>query len=472
MNWHKTTGVAATAIGVLAGSYLAYSHLGYFSNVSFLGGVLLLQVVVVCLWNYAARFFPFVMIVFMWAGMNVPLQSTWTAGRWMVLAAGTGVGVVLWLRTPSPHFGTLHLVALSCVSAAFVSASLSPYPKMAFLKALSLLLLFTYCSAGARLAVFGRGIRFFQGLLLGCEIVVYGTAACYFVLGKQVWGNPNSLGAAMSIGVFPILLWGWRVSELAVLRRRRLIALLGCVYLIFFSGARAGMAAMVIVSLLFCFCLRQYRLMAQVTMLFLALIAVKGVLGPESLDKQAADAKDSILYKGHKAEGVLGSRKAPWEATMAGFRDHPYFGTGYGTSPTGEDPGAIAQFSSSAETSREHGSSYMTIAEWVGLIGVLPFALLLGTTAFNVGRVGVWLRRTPDPHHFAVPLAAVLVAGFVHAGFEDWLFAVGAYPCVFFWVFAFILNDLVPANAAVPVRQVVPGVPHRVTDWRTLAPNR
>ena len=41
-------------------------------------------------------------------------------------------------------------------------------------------------------------------------------------------------------------------------------------------------------------------------------------------------------------------------------------------------------------------------------------------------------------------IALILAAGLIHAGFEDWLFAVGNYLCVFFWSLAFILIDLVP----------------------------
>ena len=100
----------------------------------------------------------------------------------------------------------------------------------------------------------------------------------------------------------------------------------------------------------------------------------------------------------------------------------------------------------------------MTIAEWVGLLGVLPFLMLLGLTALNVGKVWVWMRKTANPYHYSVPLAMVLVAGFAHAAFEDWLFAVGSYPCVYFWSFAFVLVDLVPAGDKVLVSRVLPGV--------------
>ncbi len=43
--------------------------------------------------------------------------------------------------------------------------------------------------------------------------------------------------------------------------------------------------------------------------------------------------------------------------------------------------------------------------------------------------------------HYVVPVTMVLAAGLIHAGFEDWLFAVGYYLSVFFWVLAFSFLD-------------------------------
>jgi hypothetical protein len=42
----------------------------------------------------------------------------------------------------------------------------------------------------------------------------------------------------------------------------------------------------------------------------------------------------------------------------------------------------------------------------------------------------------------------VVMAGLVHAVFEDWLFAVGYYLTVLFWVLAFLLMDVVPESSA------------------------
>ena len=64
------------------------------------------------------------------------------------------------------------------VLAALVSAAVSSFPMLSFLKALSLLLLFLYASTGARLALSGREEKFFQRLLWFVEIVVYISADC------------------------------------------------------------------------------------------------------------------------------------------------------------------------------------------------------------------------------------------------------------------------------------------------------
>lgn len=473
MNSVKPAQWVGIVLGLGLVLYIVYSHLQYFGDVSFLGGILLLEVIIACLWRYDERFFVFLLIAFVWAGMHIPLQGTWTAGRWAVLSAGAAVGYVVWLKNPRRPFGTVHLLAFFCVCAAFVSATVSPYIQMASFKASSLLLLFLYCSSGARLAVLDREERFFAGLIWGSEIVVYITAFCYLVLGQSIWGNPNSLGAAMSIGLFPVLLWGWLTSEGIGVRSRRLGALLLCTYLVFFSMARAGMISMVLVTLVFCFCLHQYKLLVKAMAVLLFLIAVMGILDPVSLGNKLGGLEEAVIYKGHKGEGMLGSRKSPWEKSIATIKDHPWFGTGYGTSPTGEDPGlSFGTIASSSETVREHGSSYMTIAEWVGLLGVAPFAAILLLVSSNVWKVCAWMTRTGDPRHYSIPLAMVVLSGLVHAGFEDWLFAVGSYPCVYFWVFSFVLVDLVPTTARVPAPRTVSGFPGSLpADFRAVAPN-
>jgi len=456
MNSTKLGRWAGIALGFSMAAYLTYTHLQSFSNISFLGGALLLEVIVFSLWKYEQRFFVLLLVAFAWAGMNIALASAWTAGRWVVLGAGAIVGFIVWTKSSHARLGSLDLIAFFCVCSAFVSAGVSEFHSMAFLKALSLLLLFLYCVSGARLAFFGREARFFHGLLQGSEIVVYATAICYLGLGNKVWGNPNSLGAVMGVAIFPVLLWGWVNSDGQAAKMRRLISLVLCTYLVIFSMARAGIISMAAVTIVFCVCLHQYKLLLKVVSFCLLLIAVTGMFAPQVLDDALDNMKDAMLYKGHKEEGLLGSRLTPWQQTIASIKEHPLFGTGYGTSPSGEDPGMdYGRFASSAETARENGSSYLTLAEWTGLLGVLPFVLLLGATTLNVWKTCAWMRRTADPRHYSIPLAMVALGGLIHANFEDWLCAVGYHICVYFWSLAFVLADLVPVAAEVPASRFV-----------------
>jgi hypothetical protein len=113
-------------------------------------------------------------------------------------------------------------------------------------------------------------------------------------------------------------------------------------------------------------------------------------------------------------------------------------------------------FESLREATREHGNSYLAITEWVGLVGGVPFFALVILIAVNVGRALKQMRQTGNVFSPAVPLAGVLLAGLVHAAFEDWLFASGYYLCVFFWTLAFIMVDVLPAPSAAPAAQSAP----------------
>src|SRR5258708_20025544 len=152
------------------------------------------------------------------------------------------------------------------------------------------------------------------------------------------------------------------------------------------------MDSVILVSVRLCVCLHRYKLLVKMVALGLFVFAVIGMWAPETLSKELGDLKDDVLYKGHKEEGVMGSRRTPWGSSIASIKEHPLFGTGYGTSPTGESPGLnIGNVSTTTATEREHGSSYITLAEWVGLFGVLPFPALLAITVANVCRVCAWI---------------------------------------------------------------------------------
>jgi O-antigen ligase len=446
------------AIFCLFAVYAAAFHPEYFSNSDELTNLLFLQVLLAAIWNYRVRFFPFLLAAFLWAGMTLPLNGEWTSGRWLVLAVGALAGLVVYGRNERYCFATFHLVALFCVVAALVSAAVSAYPSLAFLKAMGLLLLFLYGSSGARVAVTGRAASFFLKLLLGCELLVYNTAISYFIFHAEIFGNPNSLGAVMGVAAVPVLLWGVMVSERPTTRWRRTFAFALALLLLFSSYARAGIAGAAVSCILLCIGLRRYGLLLKGLGVALALAALVAAVVP--FHKQPSQSLTSVfVYKGHREDGILASRRPIWDETVSTIQAHPWWGSGFGTSPTSSE--AVEQpdtYKSLREATREHGNSYLAITEWVGFVGDIPFFGLVLLVAVNVGRAFAQMRRTGNVLSPAIPLAGVLTAGLIHAAFEDWLFAPGYYLCVFFWALAFIMVDVLAATAAsaAPAAQSAP----------------
>jgi O-antigen ligase len=440
----KSVLIGAAVLGSLVLAYAALSRPGYFTNPTYFGGLILLEFLIAAVWMYRRIFFPIVIVTFLLAGSRYPVGTVWTSARWGFLAVGALVGSLIMLKERGHHgFGLFHATAVFAVLTALLSASFSRYPEFALLKVLSLFLLFLYAGTGARLAVTGREDRFFNGLLIGCEVFVGANAALYAV-GLEPLGNPNSLGAVMGVACAPILLWGALLGDNRFAQRRRCVLYAICVYLVFASHSRAGLAAVLVSSGLLCMALRKYKLFIQGSVIILILVAASGIVQPEAISSLFT----SVVYKGGDREhGMLASRESPWQAAVESIRDHPWLGTGLGTTASGGDASAgLAKFSSTSISTTENGSSYLTITSGVGVLGVPPFSVLLILLVGKILRTVTWMRRSGSATHPAIPLAMVMVAGMVHAAFEDWMFAPGYYLCLFFWSLAFVFADVAPSS--------------------------
>jgi O-antigen ligase len=450
------TKVALWLAGALLMLLFLRRNLYYFSTPLYLEGLILIEIVVACLWRFEVVFFPFLMVIFLWAGFDPRLMAG-VAGtvRWVVLGMGAPAGAFLWMRRRQRAFTALHLAALFCVGSALASAMMSNVPMISLLKVASLFLLFLYASTGARLAIAGREERFMRGLILGSEVVVF-VCVLGALLGLSVLGNPNSLGAVMAVAVTPLLLWGFVVAQTPAERYRRGAVLLVCGLLLYSSLSRASLLAAAISAVVFCVCLRRQRLLLRGAFLCFFLLSVAAVAKPEQFSDLVADTASNVLYKGKREQGLLGSRKDPWEEGIALVKEHPWFGTGFGTSDVGKVSGdssldVMAGIYTGADALREHGNSYLAITEYMGLLGLVPFVFLLFLVVRMILQMCLWMRRTGNVYHPGIPMAMVLLAGLVHAFFEDWLFAVGYHLCVFFWIMAFLLRDLLPSPAEVNV---------------------
>jgi O-antigen ligase len=448
----QTLGVLISSLVALA--LLLFFRPQYLANPQVLGAAVVAQILMFSLVKYRQSFFVVLMVAFLWAGIDLPLRNAWLQGRWIVLAIGALAGLAIYMRDPNHRFGLIHLLALSCVLSAVVSASVSAYPQEALLKSLSLFLLFLYGATGARLAVPRfEPEKFFRKLLVACEAITYATAVAYFLLRWSIFGNPNSLGAIMGVVVVPVMLWGFLCAESIMSKRRLGFCLALAIALLMSTYARAGITGAAVACFLVCVAMRQYRLIVAGMAVSLAIATLTAVLIPQPTgmieDSRPRSISSLFLYKGKPAEDLMASRRGPWDQTTAVIKQHPWFGSGFGTSVT-EQSATYFELTRKrfvdSRMIREHGNSYLAIVEWSGLLGVVPFYLLIVTTAFQARAGLMRLRRSRNIFAPVVPATAILVAGLIDAGFEDWLFAAGYYLSVFFWAMAFILADLLRSS--------------------------
>jgi O-antigen ligase len=124
---------------------------------------------------------------------------------------------------------------------------------------------------------------------------------------------------------------------------------------------------------------------------------------------------------------------------VALFREHPWLGLGFGAADNSTD--RRFTYVTQGQLTRERGSSYLTMLETNGVVGSVFFALLILALVREIWGVFSWLRRTGKVNQPAVVAAAIILAGLANASFEDWMFAVGYYMSVIFWVLALSLRD-------------------------------
>ncbi len=429
---------------------------GAFANSTTLGAILVLEIVIACVWRFEKTFFPVTMGCFLLPATGLPGAGESFTIRWLFLGVGALFGLVIWMRSNrEKHFGVFHLVALFCTISALASASSSATPTTGVLKAASLFLLLLYASTGGRVALAGRERAFVRGLILACELLVFFVFATYLV-GFNVFGNPNNMGAAIGVVPAPVLLWGAMTAEDRGERRRRSMAVALCGLLLYLSVCRAAIVADAVVVVTLMLSLRRPGILLKAAFAGALLLEILAVANPSHVDAFVDSMTGRFLYKvSGQTNGVFGSRRGPWDETIAAVKKHPWFGTGFGTSDLGSDKVGIQGSSiyTTEGSNREHGSSYLAITEYMGMLGILPFVFLLFMVARATVRVFSWIRRTGSVAHYAVPFALIATAGLVHAAFEDWLFAAGSYLCLFFWVSAFLLIDLAaPATTAARMR--------------------
>jgi O-antigen ligase len=391
--------------------------------------------------QYETHFWMVMIAVFFWAGSEFPLAVAMNVFRWVVLGSGAFLALAYYVQKKNRiPFNYLHLLGLFTVVAAFASALVSVNPLLTLLKALSLAALFLYGSMGARIFWSRDPEVFVRKLVLMAEGLVYFTAICYLA-SFEVWGNPNSLGLIMGCICWPTLLWRFITPTARRKSPRLIIALLVCGTLLVFSVSRASLVAAAVTSMFLLVGARRYRMLMIGTSLFMLILLNMYLVTPERFQNTSR----TLLYKTGKQGDIMESRQKPWERSIATFQEHPWLGVGFGAADNSSD--WRFTYATQGNLTRERGSSYLTMLETTGLVGAVFIALLIFALVREIWIVFSWLRRTGKVNQPAVVAASIIAAGLVNAVFEDWMFAVGYYMSVFFWLLAFSLRDLMACPA-------------------------
>jgi O-antigen ligase len=385
--------------------------------------------------QYQTHFWTLMIAVFFWAGSAFPLAGAMNVFRWVVLGSGVLMALGYYVRKENRiPFNHLHLLGLFTVVAAFASAIVSVNPLLTLLKALSLAALFLYGFIGVRIFWSRNPEAFVRKLVLMAEGLVYFSAVCYLA-SFEVWGNPNSLGLIMGCICWPVLLWRFITPAARRKSPRQFIALLVCGALLVLSISRASLTGAAVTSMFLLVGARRYRMLMIGASLFMVILLSMYLMKPERFQ----NASEAFLYKKGERGDIMNSRQKPWERSMAAFREHPWLGLGYGAADNSSD--WRFTYVTQGQLTRERGSSYLTMLETTGVVGTVFFALLILALIREIWRVFFWLRRTGKVNQPSVVAASIIIAGLVNAVFEDWMFAVGYYMSVIFWLLAFSLRD-------------------------------
>jgi O-antigen ligase len=401
--------------------------------------------------GFETYFPPVLLVVFLIAGSNLPLQGTMQTLRWGVLGVAGVLSIAYYARRGQGlPFRQSHLLGAFSVAAAFASALVSYNPTLTLMKSLSLAALLLFGSIGTRLVWYRHPERLALDLSRFGNILVYVTAACYFVFSFALWGNPNSLGLITGVFCWPICLWRFLLSETFRQRAVRGFALALCALLLLSSSSRAGMLTAAVSSVFLLLGARRARVLIVGAALLSAFLAGAYLLVPERFH----ETSERLVYKtGERYNGVLMSRRDPWKQSVESIQAHPWLGSGYGVSEDSAD--VRADYLENSAT-RERGSSYLKTLEGTGLAGSLPMIVLLLGLLYDAGRVLARLFLTRDLSPLGIPVACIIVGALVHAFFEDWLVAVGYHMTVVFWLLAMSLTDLVHAPAANADKRFMP----------------
>jgi O-antigen ligase len=124
-----------------------------------------------------------------------------------------------------------------------------------------------------------------------------------------------------------------------------------------------------------------------------------------------------------------------WEELWYKFWLNPWFGSGFGVYDIASGSNGIS-FNSNGLTI-EKANSYLGILEELGIVGAFIAACQTFFVLFTVSKK-IAKKKYRSYENRNILLMSIFVAGLINASFEAWMYAVGSFIAVSFWIFAFV----------------------------------
>lgn len=384
---------------------------------------------------------------------NSPLSRAASALKWATLPLVIMTVSATLYRRPMPAIPRfMAIVVIGALAAGFASlwGASDRLDSMMSLVVVLIVILCGYLSSAAIVATDSRR-AFFDLVAMICRVVVVLGTLFYLArinLGRGAgfagWvDNPNTLASFLAPGLVVLIAGcierrpGWKIWYLP-------FAVLGTA-LLWVTGARASLVWFVMSMGAFFFYRRGPGVNAMITVILALILLIWW-------EQISAFVTNFLQLNANPylqtAPGPLSGREEVWRIGWDLFKQRPFLGYGMGSSTELLN---LASYKFVRHQGLHFHSSYIMVLVETGLLGFVPFVLLLVHTlirGFGDARRTQMLPRESWPTA-SLPIV-ILFGALGHATFESWIMAAGNVNTPLFWILAWMVHH----QAQIPVRAV------------------
>jgi len=235
---------------------------------------------------------------------------------------------------------------------------------------------------------------------------------------KGIFYNSNYLGLLLGIFIIPIVYLKYKNRPAFIL------LLLNLVFILWETRSRAAiLSLLLIIAVYFYYHLKESKNMKKILIIFI-LVFIPIVFG-----KVISRIQYYFVNKYEYSNSILDTRSQLWEARIIGINAKPFLGWGFGINPLlySRDINEKIKNANKTDANTEKGNSFLALLEESGIpLGLIQMSL--------IGAIILKIIKLFKHNESLRILYLVSVASFLHVNFESWLFYLGNFVSILFWL--------------------------------------